>query len=226
MATPSTEAEPSACFLLDLPGELRNRIWRLAVVEEKPVHVVQLTAASKERDASRESPKFKAPPPQPALAATGKAIRHEVLSIHYGECVFLLAQIAYQKLGPAHVSRKLALWRKSLGDPTRLLRHARLEVYHRLWSPRAPDSYHNFEIKAHLEQNGEIVIRIDARIGTIFSWKDTQYCKCALQTLAKRSKGRGTDGGRLLDVMRAFCDDYTHVAVDVECKECQLPLLV
>lgn len=60
--------------LATLPGELRNRIWRLVVVKLNAINVSDLTS-----------------PQEPALLATCHQARKEASGIYYAENTFLLA---------------------------------------------------------------------------------------------------------------------------------------
>lgn len=61
---------PNKCHLLELPGELRNRIYRFALVNEG---VIIVTAAG---------------PSEPALLRCNKEIRQEAVTIYYRENKF------------------------------------------------------------------------------------------------------------------------------------------
>ena len=75
----STTSEHNQFRLLRLPAELRNRIYHLAVVNEKPLDIVH----------HKRYRRAKAPQ-QPALASTSKQLREEVLPIFYGGNSFVL----------------------------------------------------------------------------------------------------------------------------------------
>ena len=77
--TEETTSSPSdGTGLLDLPAELRNLIYHFAVVNEKPIKIIQ-----DEWRGEAEAPK------QPALAMTCKQIRDEVLPVFYGANTFV-----------------------------------------------------------------------------------------------------------------------------------------
>jgi hypothetical protein len=65
--------------LLDLPAELRNRIYHFAVVNEKPIDIIH-------HKRWRRAEALQ----QPALASTCKQLRKEVLPIFYGGNSFVL----------------------------------------------------------------------------------------------------------------------------------------
>ena len=69
--------------LLSLPGELRKKIYRYAVVEVDPI--IPTIIKSRCRDSKRYT--FFLKQPQPTLAATCRLLRGEVLPIYYGENV-------------------------------------------------------------------------------------------------------------------------------------------
>ena len=74
---------PVTCHFFRLPGELRNRIYRLIVAE----HFDHTTVLSLLVDTS-VPPSYRPLPVQPYMASTCRQIRHEVLSIFYGERTF------------------------------------------------------------------------------------------------------------------------------------------
>ena len=80
-------AYPVTCHLLRLPGELRNRIYRLIVSQ----HFDQSTMLSLLVHESTP-PSFRPLPLQPYIAATCHQVRHEVLSIFFGERTFRIDQ--------------------------------------------------------------------------------------------------------------------------------------
>lgn len=67
---PATMASP---LLLSLPGELRNEIWRLVLVEQNPIDVTDQVKLVEH-----------------AVLAVSKQVREETLSIYYGENTFEL----------------------------------------------------------------------------------------------------------------------------------------
>lgn len=70
--------------LLDLPAELRDRVFELAVVSEEPIRVVEAKHAS-----GNERGYFKAQSP-PALIQASRQTRHEALPVYYGKNSFVL----------------------------------------------------------------------------------------------------------------------------------------
>ena len=82
MAQPTND---NPCHLLKLPAELRNRIYRLALISDEPVHIyVKLrceTVGSSEYSTTAYTS-------EPAFLATCKDIRKEALAVFYGGNIF------------------------------------------------------------------------------------------------------------------------------------------
>lgn len=101
MSTETRERELSR--LESLPGELRNRIYRYAVVEEGLVNAA--TCTNYERARKWQSN-------EPALASTCKQFRKEVLPIYYAENIFTFA-----KPGGKYLSRNTVdAWVDTIGE--------------------------------------------------------------------------------------------------------------
>lgn len=77
------KTQRSRCSLLDLPAELRNQIYQLAVVEKKPITVTQ-------RIPHTFTTYYLKPPERPALAQTCKQLQQEVLPVFFGQNTFVL----------------------------------------------------------------------------------------------------------------------------------------
>lgn len=103
----SHAGKPAASLLL-LPGELRNRIWRLLVV-----HDGALPAFSK---AGSLQDRVSVPP----LAHTCRSVRHEVLPIYYSENVFNYESTANGRQDRKNIARWLTAVRVHLEDVTSL----------------------------------------------------------------------------------------------------------
>jgi hypothetical protein len=112
---------PSTCHFLRLPGELRNRIYRLMIGDRfNPTPGCMFTFVSRMAATIQFHPDRTptASPAQPGLAATGRQIRHEVLSIFYGEYKFYIS--------PDMSAKLLKDWVNTLRQSLRYLRRIRL----------------------------------------------------------------------------------------------------
>ena len=104
----SDEAQPRMLSRLEsLPGELRNRIYRYAVVQEEPVLPVLVEWSPKRNFASIRYCK------EPALAHSCDQIRDEVLSIFYSENTFNFATIESGLQG--NLTEEAKIWLRSTG---------------------------------------------------------------------------------------------------------------
>ncbi|EME38973.1 hypothetical protein DOTSEDRAFT_75616 [Dothistroma septosporum NZE10] len=109
VAAKAVEVKPTAGWFTDLPDEVRTRIWRLVVVDDKSC--IWPTAPT-----GRE---------QPDLAMTCKQIRQEVLPIYYGLNTFGISlQKEALRTEPAKMGQKKALtgvaavhkWANTIGN--------------------------------------------------------------------------------------------------------------
>ena len=76
-------SKPPKPTLLTLPGELRNRIYRLVVVPEETV-IVTITCSRKDDKKAY----LNIQPRQPALTYATKAMQRDVASTYFSEAVF------------------------------------------------------------------------------------------------------------------------------------------
>lgn len=88
-ALQTSQTSKTPTNFLDLPGEIRNTIYRLVTVSDEPVQaqlrqVFKLTPGHKKRAVvTRKLPL------EPPLSSASRQLRKEVLSIHYGENTFI-----------------------------------------------------------------------------------------------------------------------------------------
>jgi hypothetical protein len=112
-------ADTSSSPLLELPGELRNRIYRLCLVSEdaEPIAVISTSF------------------PEPPLLSTCKEIREEASAIFYGESQFRAWLWSYDSSPLMVMFAKVPIFKK-LGR-MHLPSHLRM---------RGPPSWHHLEI--------------------------------------------------------------------------------
>lgn len=99
-ANSAPDHDPNFSPLLSLPGELRNRIWRLLVVREEPFLAFAAAGSLQHRVVV------------PRLAHTGRSIRHEVLSIYYSENSFIYEWTG--RFNPVKHRMKIQQWLKTV----------------------------------------------------------------------------------------------------------------
>jgi len=112
--------------LLTMPGEIRNNIYRAAIVSHKPVEVRVLY-----RDRTDTKHLWSVTPLQPALAFTRKTIQDEVLSIYYSENTFRLVHLSH--LDSTDYLECLLAWYRFLGKHVTRLKHLQLVLQYLLW---------------------------------------------------------------------------------------------
>lgn len=108
VADATSNAPPPGNILDELPGELRNRIFQYVVVSDKPIDIISWRVPKRNRDIT----------PQPAIARTCKAFRHEALSIYYAENSFNITNRRSQ-MGAQGDFTQVQIW------PTRLGKYAK-----------------------------------------------------------------------------------------------------
>ncbi|CAK4031697.1 Hypothetical predicted protein [Lecanosticta acicola] len=127
------EYSASYFMLLKLPGELRNQIIRLAVLDDhqQPINLLRLQWT---QDRTGYSPVLIA---EPALSRTCRALRREALSIYYAENLFHLGTGAHV-LSMNEVPQQLQRWtQRRLREYTPYLRNVRVEVLCEILGPKA-----------------------------------------------------------------------------------------
>lgn len=198
MASPAVAAEPR-CYLLELSGELRNRIYRSACTSEDPVRIV----ATKRDTSHSKIPKFSNPSTSPPLAMTNKQIRHEVLSIYYAENCFNLINI---QIGDSHRAAKFARsdaalaklveFEDIMGERTKLLR----SVSSTAGIGRLPvESMH---VTAKFGDDGRVSPLIVFRRDDGANGVAVECCTCGLEH--EDGAGTGKDGSMLLQIIKTF----------------------
>ncbi|KAM3413507.1 hypothetical protein BST61_g11578 [Cercospora zeina] len=86
-----SEEQQLKCHFLELPAELRNRIYRMCLVASDAVIEVEFKDLRRWSSARSCSDWSASLPPEPLFLSTCKTIRNEALSIYYGENTFHLA---------------------------------------------------------------------------------------------------------------------------------------
>ena len=97
--------------LESLPGQLRNRIYRYAVVEDRPVIAARVSGRGPWQPRLWRFT-------QPALASASKKIRHEVLSIFYAANSFAFGRFEQKESSQwnENFTKRVRKWLKSVGD--------------------------------------------------------------------------------------------------------------
>lgn len=113
----ATKSPERPCYFLDLPGEIRNRIFRHVLDQ----HFDQSTTLSLSNDVSDPSV-FRPTPQQPPLARTSRQLRHEVLSIFFGERTFEIDR----EMG---VQNLISNWTRIMRPALFYLRSIRFELF-------------------------------------------------------------------------------------------------
>lgn len=181
-----------------LPGEIRNTIFRLAILSPTPLKVEPLCLA--------KSPKLH----QPSLAFTSHTIRHEVLSIFYAENTFYLGTIGYHD--PTHIrlwdfNNRLSRWKSMLGPFMTYLKDLRMSIDGRCyaWDGVIPG-------------NAEYEMRVVGEGRVKFEMNGMARCTCRLKEGVEEEASR--DGGVLLEVMKEYSASYCEAVCEGHCDRC------
>lgn len=197
-STSSAEAVPRCC-LLELSGELRNRIYRYACTFADPIRIV----ATKRDTSHTKIPTFSNPSTTPPLAMTNKQIRREVLSIYYAENCFNLIDM---QIGDSHRAAKFARSDAALakliefevimGERTKLLR----SVSSTAGIGRLPTE--SMHVTAEFEDDGRVIPSIVFRRDDGANGLAVECCTCDLG----HEDGVETEknGSMLLQIIKTF----------------------
>ncbi|KAK4959796.1 hypothetical protein LTR10_002684 [Elasticomyces elasticus] len=192
------------CRLLELPLELRNRIFELAVKETSPLHASLVRHRSvdiSDRSIVRYS---KALPQQPALARTNRLIRQEVLPVFYHNSIFL---IQHDKL--RDYSEVMFWWRRFANQELR----AKITKIHYTFQYRQASSY--MSVSQDLQLNSvEVCLAEAGKLEYTFRGAAEKICVCnyrdRLQKVTATKDWNGSDDddrkhgiGRALVVLAA-----------------------
>lgn len=174
MATPPTN---TPIGLLALPGELRNRIWELAIAttETTPIAIpifrplpASASDTGSDSDTAIVIPSFRTTPEPPA-SLTCKALRHEVLSIYYTSTTFTLGFAPFGAMHShyvhthAHYLRAARSWRTHLAKqpPARQPRAFELGTVLRVWIDERRGYDLSFSVRAKRDrEEGPMRLRL------------------------------------------------------------------
>lgn len=174
--------------LQSLPAELRNHIYQLAVVHERSVDAAVHATGSESTGLSPCHWRFDCV--QPALAATCRQIRNEILPIYYGENVFRF------KIWTACSGQELGWWEVAARPSLPHLKH--VACGWTMFSPRSAQHYIN--IKAEINNEGCLALDY----GEL-----AYFCHCALDATTTNLEAGSNSGSsqrlELLDLVRHFC---------------------
>ncbi|SMR54273.1 unnamed protein product [Zymoseptoria tritici ST99CH_1E4] len=239
MASASTDAAQMKCHLLDLCPELRNYIWRLCTVFEKPIHFVRTHVDDDGHipDDDEYKPYF-----EPALARTNHQVRSECLPIFYSENIFQLAHLyefeSRKDLSFVHhdnAIQRITHWRRHLGPSLQHLREVRLDrpptqiydVTHLLSASGTPaNRVHYFSAKLH--SDGTLIMELLAHDRKVTgTMAVTPVCLCGLKKFARaRGVGKKRPNGKVvLDLASEVSEHYDSRSCEVNCKSCGLEVI-
>ncbi|KAK5124405.1 hypothetical protein LTR85_001622 [Meristemomyces frigidus] len=218
----------SLSVLLALPGELRNRIFHLAVVPDDEV-IVDITCLRKDDKKTY----WRIKPGRPVLAFTCKALKQEVTSIYFAETTFSLRPRSSDQ--PRFEAERVKVWSGYLGSDMKYLQHLRFDVEHRINARMGKTEL--FSIYANRRELGSATfsrviekrsISYDQagrtwRVGALADSK--QFCACDVASAwAADAQGDKDDGARLLEVGMRCALDNGGIALDTgSCVACGMP---
>ncbi|RMZ23404.1 hypothetical protein D0859_12548 [Hortaea werneckii] len=140
--------DPQTSLLLSLPGELRNRIWRLLVVREEPILAFAAAGSLQHRVVV------------PRLAHTGRSIRHEVLSIYYSENSFIYEWTG--RFNPVKHRMKIQQWLRTVVPYVRdISGYGTMSCLPTEWRGRGSGNYEKVLLALHHASPGESELGAD-----------------------------------------------------------------
>lgn len=140
--------DPQTPLLLSLPGELRNRIWRLLVVREEPILAFAAAGSLQHRVVV------------PRLAHTGRSIRHEILSIYYSENSFIYEWTG--RFNPVKHRMKIQQWLRTVLPYVRdISGYGTISCLPSEWRGRGSGSYERVLLTLHHASPGERGLEAD-----------------------------------------------------------------
>ena len=129
MVSPRLNKSSKRTSLLDLPGELRNRIYRLTVVHPKASIITLPPPSTREKDGMPVLP-GQVRLREPALSGTCREVRQEVLSLFYAENQFRIAYLS--EYHPRHIQIAIRAVGTALGNErSKKLRSLQFQVRYR-----------------------------------------------------------------------------------------------
>ena len=161
----SSTSSKRPCHFLSFPGEIRNRIYRYVLDQ----HFDQSTTLSLLSDIS--DPKvFRPSPQQPPLARTCHQLRHEVLSIFYGERLFETDR----EMGVQHL---ILTWTKIMRPALFYLRSIQFELFSE-YSASSKDLENGLcdviSVHAWLDEGNSVIFCVDSD-----STCECKFVRCA-----------------------------------------------
>ena len=213
MIEQATTKTTSTTKILQLPGELRNRIIRLSLLQDSPIDLLHLQWRP---DRTGYDPILI---PEPALSQTCRSLRREVLSIYYGENTF--------NLGPGHhilsmheIPSQLHHWIQRLRESgcEEFLSRVRMEVNCEILGPQGAGMgmgfYRDFWEVLVLEVWRSARGNVGFRMSGDPSFEE--LCVCAME-------GKAEEG--LTDVLLKASQLCFRATELVECEDCGRPRL-
>ncbi|GAB1731519.1 hypothetical protein NU195Hw_g2986t1 [Hortaea werneckii] len=165
-------ADPKTFPVLSLPGELRNRIWRLLVVREEPILAFAAAGSLQHRVVV------------PRLAHTGRSIRHEILSIYYSENSFIYEWTG--RFNPVKHRMKIQQWLRTVLPYVRdISGYGTISCLPSEWRGRGSGSYERVLLALHHASPGERELKADLVL------HDLESDKCKL--FNEKSSAEATD---------------------------------
>lgn len=212
------QAKPT---LLTLPGELRNRIYSLAVVPQEDVDV---RIVYWRKDALNAY--WRILPGRPVLAFTCKSMQRDVLSIYFAAATFRIA-LRFPSSPQAEVKR-LRILAEYLGGDADYIQRLRFKIDHRIHAGHQLKEWEAC-ISADRDQDGNASFTcLGNRMYqyTLPRAPASLFCTCELQSKWAASAHQGEGGARLLGLaIDAALDNFAHANVTT-CNTCELSKLV
>lgn len=210
-----TSTTPNA-MLLQLPGELRNRIIRLSLLQDTPIDLLRLQWR---RDRTGYDPVLI---PEPDLSRTCRSLRPEVLSIYYGENTFNLGT-GHHILSMHEIPSQLSLWIRRLRESgcEEFLSRVRMEVNCEILGPKASNRgmgmgfYRDFWEVLVLEVWKEGHHGVGVRMSGDPSFEEV--CICGIE--------KGKWSGSIGEVLEKASELYFRTTELRECEDCGKPRL-
>ena len=201
---------PKTTFL-DLPPELRTRIYKYAVVDIRRIWTYLEPHPTKADEGC-----YQIVPSLPAFASVCKAIRAEILPINYSENRFDLDHEGTGSLD--YFCWTIKEWRRYLGNYSQDIRDlAVCNVVSRRDKNSSPvfrEIYEVMEVTARFVTNGTMAFEREELA--------IKYCVCDLHKAAGELGCPRKDGRRLLDILEARCETQDMDLQEVLCDDCGL----
>ncbi|PIA96050.1 hypothetical protein CB0940_10649 [Cercospora beticola] len=221
------EEDQLKCLFLELPGELRNRIYRLCLMAPESVITIKVDA-QKVPDTSKGGSCTvwtASLPREPQLLSVCKTIRNEALSIYYGENTLHLrlptaAEIMshWPRVGAEYAVRSLAkklsaaqmkaigMWR--VGKTLQTYDDQRIVFASAAW------------LTCQLTSQNKIEVTLEQHANDEHGELKRVLCACSLRKMAGSRRSQKNKESVLFDIVRKFTDDYLNEISDYTCKSC------